>query len=358
MSSPLPPAATGLARIPGVDLACASLATQGLAITATPEGRCTLVAERVVAQGVRGVIAHATVEIAEMTLADVRSEIVPVAGAPALASFNARTLTLEGLQAALAREAFAATGPVAEVRLDALAALEGLVHAFVTNALWFVDADISVPVRQGAIDFNDVEIEHVGPNSTLGVSPAGIHVEGPAKQRRMPVVTFGAPPPPGVSFATDSRLPFVRSDRGRLDLLPFLQALLEAPRDAPVARPADASVAGALLRTRLRGELQLGDGVLARGDQRVELAGRAAGKNRCTLDSPSLAQRLVIRVPEFAAGATAFVLPGREVRTAALTAAVEVHVLGAEAPANSAGMVLSIAQATLHDVTLAAPAAT
>ena len=98
-------------------------------------------------------------------------------------------------------------------------------------------------------------------------------------------------------------------DRGRIDLLPFLHALLESPPGQPLARPADPNLSGALARTRVKGEVQLGDGTLARGGQRIELAGRAAGKNRCTLDSPSIAQRLVIGVPQFAATAASLALP-------------------------------------------------
>ena len=107
-----------------------------------------------------------------------------------------------------------------------------------------------------------------------------------------------------------------------------------------------------LARTRVKGEVPLGDGTLARGGQRIELAGRAAGKNRCTLDSPSIAQRLVIGVPQFAATAASLALPGRELRVAALDAIVEAHVLGHDSPAGSPGILLSIELAKLQDVAM------
>jgi hypothetical protein len=61
-----------------------------------------------------------------------------------------------------------------------------------------------------------------------------------------------------VSFGTDGGFPFARGDRGRIDLLPFLHALLESPPGQPLARPADPNLSGALARTRVKGEVQLG----------------------------------------------------------------------------------------------------
>ena len=84
----------------------------------------------------------------------------------------------------------------------------------------------------------------------------------------------------------------------------------------------------------------------------MELAGRAAGKNRCTLDSPSIAERLVIGVPQFAATAASLALPGRELRVAALDAIVEAHVLGHDSPPGSPGILLSIEVAKLQDVAM------
>jgi len=208
-----------------------------------------------------------------------------------------------------------------------------------------------VPIRQGAVDFNAIVIEHIGPNSLMGVSPAGIHVTGPAGQVRVPLVAFLSPPP-GVSFGTDGGFPFARGDRGRIDLLPFLHALLESPPGQPLARPADPNLSGALARTRVKGEVQLGNGTLARGRQRIELAGRAAGKNRCTLDSPSIAQRLVIGVPQFAATAASLALLGRELRVAALDAIVEAHFLGHDSRPGSPGILLSIELAKLQDLAM------
>ncbi|MFO1398294.1 MAG: hypothetical protein U1F48_14640 [Burkholderiales bacterium] len=352
MTASPPPSPASLLRIPGVELACDALSTRGLVINAQADGRATLAAAAIVAQGVHATTARARFDVAQVTLEDVRAQVEPVDGAPAITSFAVRHLAIDRLQAALARGAVSGGDASQPLRLDALATLDGIVHAFVSNALWFIDADVSVPIRQGAIDLNAVDIEHVGPNSLLGVSPAGIHVTGPAGQVRMPVLAFGPSPPPGVSFETVGGFPFARGDRGRIDLLPFLHALLEAPAGAPLLRPADPNLSAALQRTRVKGEVQLGDGTLARGGQRMELTGRAAGKNRCTLDSPSLGQRLVLAMPQFAASDASLALPGRELRTAALEAAVEAHVIGHDAPANSPGLVLSVAQATLRDVTM------
>ena len=344
-----PPLHTFL-RIPGVELACASFTTRALQLTAQPDGHAMLAADEFVMQDVRATTAGARVDIERVALENVRAEVAPIAGAPAITSLVAGHVVVEHLRGALARGAAAGDAPQA-MQLDALRTLDGLVHAFVEDALWFADADIAVPIRQGAVDFNAIVIENVGPNSLMGVSPAGIHVSGPGGQVRVPLVTF-ASPPPGVSFGTDGGFPFARGDRGRIDLLPFLHALLESPQGQPLARPADPNLSGALVRTRVRGEVQLGDGTLARGRQRIELAGRAAGKNRCVLDSPSIAERLVIGVPQFAASAASLALGGHELRVAVLDATIEAQVLGHDAPAGSPGILLSIEMAKLRDVAM------
>ena len=343
-----PPLHTFL-RIPGVELACASFTTRALQLTAQPDGHAMLAADEFVMQDVRATTAGARVDIERVALENVRAEVAPIAGAPAITSLVAGHVVVEHLRGALARGAAAGDAPQA-MQLDALRTLDGLVHAFVEDALWFADADIAVPIRQGAVDFNAIVIENVGPNSLMGVSPAGIHVSGPGGQVRVPLVTF-ASPPPGVSFGTDGGFPFARGDRGRIDLLPFLHALLESPQGQPLARP-DPNVSGALARTRVKGEVQLGDGTLARDGQRIDLAGRASGKNRCTLDSPSITQRLVIGVPQLAATAASLALPGRELRAAALDAIVEAHVFGHDAPPGSPGVLLSIELAKLQDVAM------
>ena len=350
MAATPPPGSTAFLRIPGVDFACESFGTRALTLTAEQDGHATLAAAAIVMQAVRATTAGARIDIERVTLEDVRAEVAPMAGAPVITSFVAGRVVLEHVRAALAWGVVAAGDAPQPLQLDALRTLDGLVHAFVKDALWFVDADIAVPIRQGAVDFNAIVIENVGPNSLMGVSSAGIHVTGPAGQARVPLVAFSSPPP-GVSFGTEGGFPLARGARGRIDLLPFLHALLESPRGQPLARP-DPILSGALARTRVKGEVQLGDGTLARGGQRIELAGRAAGKNRCTLDSPSIAQRLVIGVPQFAATAASLALPGREVRVAALDAIAQAHVLGHDSPPGGPGILLSIELANLQDVAM------
>lgn len=345
------PGSTALVRIPGLELECDSFATRALTLTAQPDGHATLAAAAIEMQGVRATMAGARIDIQRMMLEDVRAEVAPIAGAPAITSLVARHVVVEHLQAALARGSVAAGDASQSLQLDALRTLDGLLHAYVTDALWFADADVAVPIKEGTVDFNAIVIENIGPNSLMGVSSAGIHVSGPAGQVRVPLVTFPSPPP-GVSFGTDGGFPFARGDRGRIDLLPFLHALLESPPGQPPARLADAKLSSALARTRVKGEVQLGDGALARGGQRIELAGRADGKNRCTLDSSSVAQRMTIGVPQFAAAAASLALPGRALRVAALSARVEAHVLGHDAPPDSPGLLLSIEHANLQDVAM------
>src|SRR5262249_3021293 len=155
----------------------------------------------------------------------------------------------------------AASAAGGSLELEALAGLEGIVRAYVTDALWIIDAEIVVPIAAGTIDFNRVVVEHVGPNSTLNVGPASIFLSATVR-RRIDLFSFGAGGVPGASFDSATRSRLRRGDHGQLALAPFLQALLGAPRDAPLARLADPDLERALRETRVTGEVKLGDGAL------------------------------------------------------------------------------------------------
>ena len=135
MAATPPPSSTAFLRIPGVELACASFTTRALTLTAQPDGHATLAAAAIVMQAVRATTAGARIDIERVTLEDVRAEVVPIAGAPAITSFVARHVVVEHLRAVLARGAVAAGDAPQPLQLDALRTLDGLVHAFVKDAL-------------------------------------------------------------------------------------------------------------------------------------------------------------------------------------------------------------------------------
>jgi hypothetical protein len=209
-------------------------------------------------------------------------------------------------------------------QLDALAALEGLLRAFVTDAAWIVDADVSVPVQQGRIDFDRVSVEHIGPNSSLGLSHGGLYVDTPNLGRRY-LYVFTAASVPGVEVEQRGGGWGARiADRGTLDIAALAQRLL-ADRE-PIGQVAGPDVEATFARTRLSGELQLGDGVLGHQNARLSLCGKATGKNRIAVSAPVLSQGLVLRLPELQGRDASFDWRGQRGHCDALNACIELEV--------------------------------
>jgi hypothetical protein len=353
-----PPSPVSLQLTPDHRIACAGLEAADLAIRPDPEGGLRVSAKAIVARRAHIESPAITAEFASAELVDVTAHVTHVDGALALQALSAREIRVMDLRAAVPRAALQLRGPMHGVVLDALAELDGVVHAFITDALWFIDADIVMPIDQGAIDFNRVEVRHVGPNSALGIGPAEIYVETAGK-RRVDVLTLTTPSVPGASFGTRSRVPFVPGDHGRLDLCAFLAARLQLAPGQRFARFATGAISGALERTRIAGELRLGDGALAVGEFKATLQGRTEGRNRVNVTTPSLAQRIVIGLPALAVAKASALLAGRRFTASSITAAFDAHLLR-EAPgqvATSPALLLSVAQATIGDARVAPVAA-
>jgi len=263
---------------------------------------------------------------------------------------------VEGMNAFIHEAPIAAIGQSDGMRLEALAGLDGLVRAFVTDALWIIDAEIVVPIAQGVIDFNRVVVEHIGPNSSMSVGPCSIHVDAPHRAR-IDLFTFGKGGVPGASPEAPGPSPSRSRDRGRLELAPFLQALLGAPRDEPFARLADADLERAVRGTRVAGELRLGDGALGTATHHVVLTRCSEGKNQIEVASAALGERLVVRTPALAASAATLAIGRRMLNTGALNAAVDVHLIAKDDERGSGtsarALAIAVRDATLHDVRLA-----
>ncbi len=257
---------------------------------------------------------HATVEELQLRGAQVALD------AQGLRSLAADTAVLRGLVLE-GRLPSQAPAP-ARVELSALAGLEGMLRVFVTDAAWIVDADITLPVQHGRLDFNRVVIEHVGPNSAMGIGRGGVYVDAPNLGRRY-LYLFTAAELPGLEVQGEGR--GRAADRGRLEIEPFLQGLFRKPAQA-LGRPADLRLFATLLaRTRLAGELQCGDGVLAAAGARIVLSGKATGRNRMGLSAPVLGRELLLRLPELQAAEAAWVLPQLQLHTGAVTGHAELR---------------------------------
>lgn len=210
-------------------------------------------------------------------------------------------------------------------RLDALGAMQGLLHAFVTDAVWVVDAEVRVALRDGRIDFNQVAVEHIGPDSSMGISRGGLYIDSP-KLGRQYLYLFTARDIPGTHFET--RQGRKVRDRGQLDLRAFAQGLWAQGRPAPPGKMANRHVESTLDRTRLTGELQFGDGALGSTRRHVVLTGQAEGKNRLIVSAAVLSHKLVLRMPDLAAREARFALAGLDGTSGPISADLSARVSG------------------------------
>jgi hypothetical protein len=212
------------------------------------------------------------------------------------------------------------------VRLEPLGTIQGRMRVAIRNAAWVLDVDITMPVVAGRIDFDRVVVEHVGPNSTMGVARDGIYMEAPHRDRTE-IIGFASRDIAGVNYEQRGGFIGLRvTDRGSIDLRPFVEALLGAT--VPLWRPPERDVRTMLDRTRLEGELQLADGVLGTGQGHLVLADRAQGKNGIALTAAVLGNRLVVHWPHLSASSAAFDAGGRSGRTGPIAAALDAHLTG------------------------------
>ncbi|WP_157264791.1 hypothetical protein [Azohydromonas aeria] len=231
-------------------------------------------------------------------------------GAPTLQALSLEALEVQDAQVELARAPSpAAAGAQAQWQLDALAGLNGRLQMHIDDAAWIVDAEVGIVIQDGRIDFNRLSVEHIGPDSPMGVSHMGIYADSP--KGRDYLYQFALPHVPGVRFEQRGSLFGARvTDRGSLQLQPFVESLLHnAGCGTPQGRPGRQATQ-ALQRTRLGGEVRLGDGVMGTRRQHVELSGQAQGRNRVGVTAAVMGRQLVLRVPELQAAQALFSLPG------------------------------------------------
>lgn len=240
-------------------------------------------------------------------------------------------------------------------RFDALDRMDGKLRVFIRDAAWVVDADISIPVTAGRLDFDHVVVEHLGPNSSMGIGRNSIYIDAP-NQVRTDLFRFRTPTVPGAVFETrGAGFPGTRvTDRGSIDLKAFVEAILESPADQPVGGIAGRDVQVMLDRTKLDGELHLGDGPIGTAQHHAVLAGQAQGRNRIALTAAVLGQRLVVRIPELAAQAVRFALFGQPGRAGAMAAHVELQLTGLSGTAPP-GIAATVSRLSLRDVEFGEP---
>lgn len=272
---------------------------EGVAWEATPqEGEFELRIRKLEATSLRVAWGMWTVEIGQAALHQLVGRVRTGAGVPRLLCFEAKEAELSGvtLQAVIQGRGVAvpgAAGPDAW-KLAPLASAEGTVRAQITDAHLLFDADVTVPIRHGRVDFNDATVEHVGPDSRMGVSRLGFYVDAP--NGRSYLYPFPSAPLAGVEFEERGALlgPGV-SERGKVHLQPFVESFL---RQAGAGQgPGLTQQARTLLgRTSLSGELRLGDGPIAMPGVQARLEGAAQGRNALRIRSAAMSHGVIVDI--------------------------------------------------------------
>jgi len=215
-------------------------------------------------------------------------------------------------------------------------------HAHIVDAAWVFDVKVTVPISRGRIDFNRVTVEHVGPDSSMGISRMGVYVDAP--NGRTYVYQLATPDVPGATFERrGSLLPWSSGDRGAIDLRPLLEARVAGTPFGKLA-----SAAGTMLaRTRVSGEMQLGDGEIGDDRKRVVLTGREQGRNQVQLAWAQAGAGIVLRLPELEVRESRLELPGCVLTTGTVSGTLSVQ-LEASGPAPS--LTVNVVEMTLRDV--------
>ncbi len=205
-------------------------------------------------------------------------------------------------------------------QLGPLTDAEGTLRSRITDAHLLFDADVTVPIRGGRIDFNDATVEHVGPDSRMGVSKMGVYVDAP--NGRSYLYQFAGATVAGVEFEHRGALlgPWV-SERGKLRLREFAESMLRQGRGGP-GQGLTEQARLLLGRTALSGELRLGEGRVAVPGLQLRLEGRHA----IGLRSPSVGQGLTFEMASVAARDAAAAVHGMQLAVERMSATLQLVV--------------------------------
>lgn len=274
---------------------------------------------------------------------------------PPFDALTAREVECQGveieLQAPLAQAA-AAAGRVAggPWHLDPFAGLHGFVHAFITDALWKVDAEVRVPLAQGVVDFDRVTVAHIGPDSSMGLSRGGLYLDAPHGGRQYLYLWTEGEMPGAVYEQRDGRGRV--ASRGRLDLRGFIEGVLTAgllAEGSLPGRPGHRRLAATLDRTRLNGEVQLGDGPFGPPGLQFVLDGHEQGCNKVIVSATVVSHKLLLRLPDLHASQARGALAGGPWRCGAVSADLGVRWTRAPDP-EAEVMVLTAGHVSLRDL--------
>lgn len=306
----------GLALAPADQESSNRFSLEGLSLRAANEGALEVGVQRVTVASLRVASGPLMLELEHLALHEVAALVRIEGGRPRLQALQAAGAELSGVkvQAPLtlsrpsagepyalhAHGGTAATGDVTPRQpagtwcLGPLGDANGTIRAEIIDAHLLFDADVTVPIREGRIDFNGATVEHVGPDSRMGVSRLGLYVDAP--NGRSYLYQFPSAPVAGVEFERRGAMlaPWV-TDRGKLWLQPFGEGLL---RQCQGAKGSGFTEQARLLfdRTALAGELRLGDGRFVVPGVQGEMAGSAEGRNAVRLHSEAVGRGVTVEL--------------------------------------------------------------
>ncbi|MBC5764008.1 hypothetical protein [Ramlibacter albus] len=272
---------------------------EGLSLRAKEDG-FEFTAGKLEAGSLRVATGPFVLEVARATLDDLVASARLEGGTPRIVALKAANAELSGVKV---------RGPVVlpdrvgaapeDWCLDPLATADGTIKAQIVDAHLMFDADVTVPVRRGEVHFNEAKVEHIGPDSRMGVSRMGIYVD--AANGRSYLYQFTSSPVAGVQFEQRGALltPWV-SDRGSLRLKEFGEGLLRQGQVGPgIGFTEQARLL--LDRTSVTGFLQLGDGKFAVPGVHAELAGRAQQRNVVRVHSEAVGRGITAELAALSA---------------------------------------------------------
>lgn len=246
-------------------------------------------------------------------------------GRPRVASAQAAGAELSGLKVhgPLVLPLHAGADAAHPWSLGPLAGANGTVRAEIVDAHLLFDADVTVPIREGQVDFKDAAVEHVGPDSRMGASRLGFYVDAP--NGRSYLYQFTSTPVAGVEYERRGSLPGPwNTDRGKLHLQAFGEWLLRQPWTEGITGITE-QARQLFDRTRLDGELRLGDGRFAAPGVQAEVAGRAEGRNVVRVHSEAVGQGLHVDVDSLLARSAVLEWRGAQVHCDELAGALELR---------------------------------
>lgn len=287
----------GLALAPADQESSNRFSLEGLSFGARNDGTLEVTARRLAAASLRVASGPLMLEVEHLALHGIVALVRTEAGMPRLLGLEAAGAELAGVRihAPLALgQSTASQAARGSWSLGPLAAADGVIRAEILDAHLLFDADVTVPIREGQVNFDDATVEHVGPDSRMGVSRLGLYVDAP--NGRSYLYQFPSAPAGGVEYEQRGAMlgPWV-TDRGKLRLQAFGEGLL---RPSGAAKGLGFTEQARLLfeRTAVSGDVRLGDGRFVVPGLQADMAGRAEGRNAIRLHSPAVGRGVTAEI--------------------------------------------------------------